>query len=106
MWADPGLLSFAPTGLGLVSIALLLPFDLPSCDKFFEIQRQRLMTKAILFDLDSCLASADEVGGCSHRRLRPSAQPTIAASRKKRCARRSSSAGASRSMSSPTNTVA
>ena len=64
------------------------------------------MTKAILFDLDSCLASADEVGGCSHRRLRPSAQPTIAASRKKRCARRSSSAGASRSMSSPTNTVA
>jgi len=34
------------------------------------------MTKAIIFDLDSCLAAADEVGGCSHRRLRPSARPT------------------------------
>jgi hypothetical protein len=46
----------------LVLLALLLPFDLPSYDKFFEIQRQRPVTKAIIFDLDSCLAAADEVG--------------------------------------------
>ncbi len=46
----------------MVSIALLLPFDLSSSDKFFEIQGHRLMTKAIIFDLDSCLAAADEVG--------------------------------------------
>ena len=44
------------------SVALLLPFELPSCAKFFEIQHQRPMTKAIIFDLDSCLAAADEVG--------------------------------------------
>ena len=28
----------------------------------FGIQRHRPMTKAIIFDLDSCLAAADEVG--------------------------------------------
>ena len=39
-----------------------LPFDLPSCGRLFEIQRDRPMTKAIIFDLDSCLAAADEVG--------------------------------------------
>ena len=33
-----------------------------SCDEFFEIQRHRPMIKAIIFDLDSCLAAADEVG--------------------------------------------
>ena len=37
-------------------------FDLPSCGKVFEIQSRRPMTKAIIFDLDSCLAAADEVG--------------------------------------------
>ena len=42
--------------------ARLAPFGLPSCDKYFEIQRQRPMTNAIIFDLDSCLAAADEVG--------------------------------------------
>jgi putative hydrolase of the HAD superfamily len=41
---------------------LRLPFDLPSCDKFFEIQRLRPNTKAIIFDLDSCLAAANDVG--------------------------------------------
>ena len=86
------------------SVALLLPFDLPSCDKFFEFQRHRPMTKAIIFDPDSCLAAADEVGGCSHRRLRPSARRTMAVFRKKSCGRRSPSAGASPSMPSPTNT--
>ncbi len=64
------------------------------------------MTKAIIFDLDSCLAAADEVGGCSHRRLRRSARSTMAASRKTSCGRPSPSAVASRSMPSPTNTVA
>ena len=56
---------------------LLLPFGLPSCDKSFEIQRHRPMTKAIIFDLDSCLAAADEVV-VVHRRLRrsPSAGAT------------------------------
>ncbi|SRR6266542_3429042 len=67
LFADPGLLSFAPTGLGLVSIALLLPFDLPSYDKFFGIQRHRPMTKAIIFDLDSCLAAADVRNERTHR---------------------------------------
>jgi hypothetical protein len=50
------------SGHSTVTIALLLPFDPASCDKFFEIQRQRPMTKAIIFDLDGCLAAADEVG--------------------------------------------
>ena len=44
-----------------------------SCDKFFEFQRQSPMTKAIVFDLDSCLAAAGEVevvrtGVCGHPR--------------------------------------
>ena len=47
---------------GAPSVGLLLPFELPSRDKFSEIQRQRPMTKAIIFDLDSCLAAADDVG--------------------------------------------
>ena len=39
----------------------------------FEDQRHRPMTKAIIFDLDSCLAAADEVvvvrtGVCGHPR--------------------------------------
>src|SRR6185503_18939644 len=50
------------SGYSTLSIALLLPFDLPACDKFFEVQRHRPMTKAIIFDLDGCLAAADEVG--------------------------------------------
>ena len=62
------------------------------------------MTKTIICDLDSCLAAADEMGGCSHRRLRRSARPTMAVSRRNGCGRRSPSAGASRSMPSPTNT--
>ena len=33
-----------------------------SCDKFFELQRQSPMTKAIIFDLDSCLATPDGMG--------------------------------------------
>ena len=53
---------------------LLLLFGLPSCDKSFEILRHRPMTKAIIFDLDSCLAAADEVvvvrtGVCGVRRV-------------------------------------
>src|SRR5213075_1661093 len=88
------------------SVAFLLPFDLPSCDRFFEVQRQKQISKAIIFDLDSCLVAADEVGGCSHLRLRPSARPTIAVFRKISCGRRSPSAGASRSMPSTTNMVA
>ena len=50
------------SGHSTLSITLLLPFDLPSCDWLFEIQRHTPMTKAIIFDLDSCLAAADEVG--------------------------------------------
>jgi hypothetical protein len=49
-------------GISILSIALLLTFDLQSCGKFFEIKRQRPMAHAIIFDLDSCLAAADEVG--------------------------------------------
>ena len=50
------------SGHSTLLIALRFRFDLPSCDKVFEIQRHRPMTKAIIFDLDSCLAAADEVG--------------------------------------------
>src|SRR3989441_10051299 len=63
--------------------------------KFFEIQRQRPMTKAIIFDLDSCLAAAQRGGGVFAPAFGPSARPRMAASRKKRCGRRSPSAGAS-----------
>ena len=41
---------------------------------FFELQRHRPLTKALIFDLDSCLAAVDEgASSCSPRRLRPSA---------------------------------
>ena len=49
-------------GVSRCALSRFAPFDLPSCDRFFEIQSQRPMTKAIIFDLDSCLAAADEVG--------------------------------------------
>jgi len=61
------------SGYSTLSIALPLRFDLPSCVGFSKSNGQRPMSKAILFDLDSCLAAADEVGDvrtgvCGHPR--------------------------------------
>jgi putative hydrolase of the HAD superfamily len=62
------------------------------------------MTKAIIFDVDSCLAAADEVG----EQLFAPAFAAIRAANdgsipQESCWPRSPSAGASRSMPSPTN---
>ena len=49
-------------GRRIIRIVLLRPFDLPSCDKFLGIQPNRPMTKAILFDLERCPGTTNEVG--------------------------------------------
>jgi len=50
------------SGHSTLSIALLLPFDLSSCDRIFEFNVTCQRPKRLSSDLDSCLAAADEVG--------------------------------------------
>ena len=88
------------------SVTLLLPFDSPSCDKFFRNPTPEANDQSDHLRSRQLPRRGRRGGGCSHRRLRPSARPTMAVSRKKSCGRRSQSAGAARSMPSLTNTEA